>query len=248
MISSRVKPYRFYIGSTTDYVRRKAVHTLRLKKNIHHSRMMQAHCNKYGLEDLKFEVLEIIRNAEFLLIAEQSFINMFMPPFNSSLTAKNNLGIKLGPQSAQHRKRISTANTGRIVKESTRELRRKKLYKYTIQGDLIKTYNSLTEAREIEGANVMISTMRDPTSNGFVWVNDFAKIPNFQSLAERLKKAEKKLCKPVLQLDKDRRVLSEYESAKEASRQTGVHPSKICMVASGKRLFAGGFIWDFKEN
>lgn len=246
-ISSIVKPHRFYIGSTSNYSQRKTVHGFRLKNNKHHSKMMQAHYNKYGLEDLKFEILQVVEVSDLLLIAEQYFMDMLKPFFNSSPTAKNTLGIKLRPRSEEHKRKISEATKGKIISEATRQLRRKKLYKYSINGELLNVYNSLTEAMVIEGKSFCISSKRDPTSQGFVWVNNLSKIPDFELLKIRLADAVKTTWKPVLQLDKNGNFISEFESAREAWRQTGVQPSKISTVASGKRQFAGGFIWKYKN-
>lgn len=52
----------------------------------------------------------------------------------------------------------------------------------------------------------------------------------------------------VIQLTKDGKIIKEYSSITEASRQTGVNKSCICNVCKGKkqRKSAGGFIWKYK--
>ena len=54
--------------------------------------------------------------------------------------------------------------------------------------------------------------------------------------------------KAVLQLSPDGTVVAEYPSAAEAERKTGIHFANISYCCYGKRKFAGGFRWAFKEN
>lgn len=61
--------------------------------------------------------------------------------------------------------------------------------------------------------------------------------------------------KAVIQLSKDGKIIAEYKSASEASRQTGINRGNICKVSNhyiskeGKRsLTAGGYKWEWKSN
>ena len=54
--------------------------------------------------------------------------------------------------------------------------------------------------------------------------------------------------KAVVQLTLDGRFIAEYESASEASRQTGFNRGHICEVARGKRPTANGFLWRWKSE
>ena len=56
-----------------------------------------------------------------------------------------------------------------------------------------------------------------------------------------------KTSKAVLMFSKDGELIDEYHSLHSASRETGVSPSKICVVCKNKRKTAGGFIWKYKE-
>ena len=53
--------------------------------------------------------------------------------------------------------------------------------------------------------------------------------------------------KPVIQLTLDGCFVNEYESASEASRQTGFNRGHICDCARGERPMAHGFLWRWKE-
>ena len=51
--------------------------------------------------------------------------------------------------------------------------------------------------------------------------------------------------KSVIQYTKDYVFVAEYESAKEAERQTGIWQSNISLCCKGKVKSAGGFIWRY---
>jgi group I intron endonuclease len=81
-IYSKSKPERFYIGSSVNLKIRKTHHFL--KYNKHHSQKLQNHYNKYGKDDLVFEVLEYVEKVN-LDAVEQFYIDELKPYFNESL-------------------------------------------------------------------------------------------------------------------------------------------------------------------
>ena len=52
----------------------------------------------------------------------------------------------------------------------------------------------------------------------------------------------------VLQFTKDGIFVAEYESAREASRQTGVHHGQLIWCCNNKLKTAGGYVWKYKED
>lgn len=59
----------------------------------------------------------------------------------------------------------------------------------------------------------------------------------------------KSVSKPVMQYAKDGSFIKEYESAKEACRQTGINSSHISECCQGKRYkTVGGYVWKFKKE
>ena len=53
--------------------------------------------------------------------------------------------------------------------------------------------------------------------------------------------------KPVLQYSKTGEFIAEYQSIREAERQTGCKSESVCRCCKGNRKSAGGFIWRYKE-
>lgn len=56
------------------------------------------------------------------------------------------------------------------------------------------------------------------------------------------------LSKAVIQLSSTGVYVAEYESAREASRKTGINYGNIASVLTGKRISAGGYRWKHKED
>ena len=59
----------------------------------------------------------------------------------------------------------------------------------------------------------------------------------------RTKRAAEKLSKKVIQLDLNDNVLNEFESMRQAERETGVPRSNISSCCNGKRKSAGDYKW-----
>lgn len=80
-ISSITQPEKKYIGSAKNLQQRKARHFRDLAKNKHHSGKLQNHYNKYGVKDLKFDVLLLVPNDQ-LLYWEELALKYFVWYFN----------------------------------------------------------------------------------------------------------------------------------------------------------------------
>jgi len=92
-IQSKTNSDRIYIGSSKDISDRWRLHISDLRKNRHHSIKLQRHYNKYGEEDLRFEILNEC-NLDNLIKKEQCYLNVFQPYFNICKIAKSRLGVK----------------------------------------------------------------------------------------------------------------------------------------------------------
>jgi group I intron endonuclease len=127
-IQSKSRPERIYIGSAVNVLRRWSDHRRLLSKNKHHSPILQNHYNKYGLDDLDFEIIEsenYIDNKQ-LLAREQTWIirfqynNTWKPFFNVNEVAGNRTGAIL---SIETLKKMSDSLKGKKWKDDEREMR-----------------------------------------------------------------------------------------------------------------------------
>lgn len=115
IIQSIAKPERVYVGSATDYYGRIKMHRSLLKRNKHHSPILQYHFNKYGEDDLVYEILESrdYVDVNHLLAREQSWYYRFkyndklIPYFNVNKIAGTTLGYR---HTAESLKKISDAS------------------------------------------------------------------------------------------------------------------------------------------
>lgn len=249
VIESISKPERFYIGSAVDFTRRMSIHTSGLRRNKHHSRTLQRHYNKYGMSDLRFEILELVPHREDLLTVEQTYLDVFQPFYNTSPTAGSRLGSKSGPLSEAHKKRLSECNKGKIVTEHFMDTHRVKIQKYSIYGEYIKTYRSGVDAGIAEGCVVKPTSIKNITAGGFVWVRFGDPLPDFEAIRKQLVDCRRVLCKQVLQIDRSGIVVNEFDGVRIACKKTGIDHRSISQVASGSKIrkTAGGFIWKYKE-
>ena len=125
-----------YIGSTANLSGRKKKHLADLRRQHHHSNILQYAYNKYGELSFTFEIVEAVQNLEQLLLREQFYLDLYKPEYNVSLVAneKTRLGMKSSPAhiakmkaalmdragtnkgmtfSKQHKQRIGDANKGK---------------------------------------------------------------------------------------------------------------------------------------
>lgn len=117
---------KFYIGSTIHFNTRKREHIYALKNKIHRNNLLQRAWDKYGEENFKFEILEILNtkaDLKEILAAEQKYLDLFTPfyreiGYNLNPVAGSNLGFKM-PEAAKEKLKI--INTGKRHSIETRE-------------------------------------------------------------------------------------------------------------------------------
>lgn len=113
---------KFYIGSSVDLQKRKREHFRFLNKNSHGNNLLQKQYNKYGNNNLIFEILENI-DCEKLIEAEQKYLDLYYDNQKQCLnlcpTARNMLGFKFSDESKQKMsKSWSTLRKDNLIKQS----------------------------------------------------------------------------------------------------------------------------------
>lgn len=97
---------KFYLGSTINLNKRKLKHFRELRKNSHHSILLQRAVNKYGIENFKFIIIETSFNhieREQELLDKLNFKNMY----NVSVCATGGDFIKNHPNRKEIIKRAT---------------------------------------------------------------------------------------------------------------------------------------------
>ncbi len=118
----------YYIGSSVDINKRFIRHKTDLKHNNHGNIYLQRIHNKYGIDNLSFEIIEYVGNKNNLIAREQYYFDILKPEYNLQKIAGSNLGYK---PSAETRKKISKALKGRKGHPCSEKTKRKfsELYK-----------------------------------------------------------------------------------------------------------------------
>jgi group I intron endonuclease len=68
---------KIYIGSSSNFCKRWNGHITCLRKNKHHSPHLQNAWNKYGEENFKFEIVEVVEDFNKLFEREQYYIDLY---------------------------------------------------------------------------------------------------------------------------------------------------------------------------
>ena len=119
----------------------------------------------------------------------------------------------------------------------------KKIRCYSRDGRYIKTYYSYQEAFKETGAHpsMIVRCLRNEcvSSGGFVWREN---VGSYNDII--VPRRYEKNFSAVLQIDDSGDVVAEYESIKEARKQTGI--SDISAACRGARKKAGWYFWKYK--
>lgn len=97
-----------YVGSAENLNRRWYKHIWRLKRNEHHSIILQRAFNKYGINSFIFEVLEFTE-INCLIEREQIWIEKLKPQYNVCPTAGSSKGFK---HSEETKEKLRIMNLG----------------------------------------------------------------------------------------------------------------------------------------
>jgi len=113
-----------YIGSTTNFKTRVRQHRWKLKNKKHPSKLLQNHYLTQQENEFQFIILEIIENANDLLVREQYFMDSLESNYNTAKKAGSNLGVKHSDETRKKLSIIGIGNkngTGTIWKEEAKQ-------------------------------------------------------------------------------------------------------------------------------
>lgn len=227
-----------------DIKRRWRQHRHLLLGAKHHSIKLQRHCNKYGMDDLEFDIL-LICDKWSLIDREQFFIDLMNPWFNVCPTAGSNLGRKMSAESCAKMSRLQRGiprpwRKGIKASEETREKLRK-----ASSGRHPSTESIEKRAAKMRGRKRSAEAI-EKSRLARLGYHPSEETKKKLSVANMGKKP-KNCMKPILQISKDGSFIAEWESTAEVRRVLGIMEPNISKVLHGVRRYAGGFIWKFKD-
>jgi hypothetical protein len=122
----------------------------------------------------------------------------------------------------------------------------RKIKQYSLDGNLIKEYNSIAEASKdiniSKGCIQCVLLNKGKTAAGFIWKYAEDETPISQNITINTNIGRK-----VCQYDLNMNLINVYESTADASRKVNIHKNNIWGVITNFRKTAGGFIWKYLE-
>lgn len=244
---------KFYIGSAVNFNNRIRLHKSNFNKQKHNNHF-QNFVNKYGIDTLVFEIIELVLDIDNLLIREQCYLDLLKPylkevGFNISPLAGSTLGVKM-PQS--HKDATSERMKGkqyRLGQKATEDT------KLLISENSIKFWAENPDKKKEMGNK--ISKLKKGVPQ---WVDK--PHPNLgkespckgqkrdtefcENLSKRMtennpmkgkpvsaKRKEQqsiRLSKPVYQIDNENNIIKEFKSCKEAQLHLGLSKGSVSRV------------------
>lgn len=207
-----------YIGQSVDIQQRWSKHLSTFNGEHTPDYKIYRAFKKYGLQNFTFEIIEECEQQQLdeREIYWINFYDSFEKGYNMSLGGKACNGTN-----------------------------DKKVYQYSLEGNLIGEYKSAHEASRI--LNIQFTNIckvcrgERKSAGGFAWSY------NKENKIEKIK-TKRTGDGTVLQYTKDGQLIAEYPTAKAACRETGISDTTIGLVCKGKGKTAGGFVWRYKND
>lgn len=153
--------------------------------------------------------------------------------------------------SAEHKEKIRITSIGR--RYPNRKVPQSlfvKIAQYSLEGELIKIWDSVDDAKKATGAKHPGSVAKGyrETSGGFIW-----RYPNNNGYADNnitiIKKCNYTFRpKKIEQYSLDNNLIKVWSNLTEASKECRISKSSISFCANGKTKSTNGFIWKFVDK
>jgi group I intron endonuclease len=241
-ISHINKPDAFYIGSASGnrkvkdcqkgFYRRFLEHLHFLEHKSHNSRYLQNVVNKYGIEGIRFEILEIVETEDrnIILEREQYYLDSLNPTYNSSKTAR----CPTVAYTAERKKATSIRMKGKKLPATVYNDIRVPVYQFDKQGKFLKKYNSIQEASDktkTDRASISNSASgKRKSAGGYLWSYNSAILIEHKPL--------------IYQYTLEDHFVKTFDTLEEIKKEFSINTSTaIRNCFSGKQKQAYGFKW-----
>ena len=233
---------KIYIGLSSDIYKRWKTHRMMLNRGKHINDHLQSAWNEYGENSFDFFIIEKISfdNKNKMKTRERYWIKKYKSNNNSfgyNMTSGGDGVRDLDPISLE---KIS-------ISESI-----KPVVQITLDGEYVQRFRNSAKAEEFfnkpNNTNIWCCCSKYygfKTAYGFIWMFEEDYIKNGVDLKYHEKISANK--KAVIQMSMGGEYIAEYESAREAERQTGIGYKMISRVCVGEREYTHGFRFKFKE-
>lgn len=257
------KNEKLYIGSSCNLKKRKSSHFLLLRKNKHHSKKLQNAYNKYGADSFIFEVLEICSKENILLIEQQYLdkYDVYKKGYNMSNIANrpshtnSRESIKKGIETRrkngnfkfteEHKENISIAlKNSESFQKKIREIannRKKEVYQYNSQGELIDVFSCAEEASLKTGIykRLIVKNLNKIQVHTHNFL--FSYFSDFKTASFKKERPTPKV-KYINMYDLNGNFIKQYNSAKEYGLEYNYNSDQISRYIKKQSTFKGHLI------
>ena len=221
---------KFYIGSTKNLYKRSREHYSKLNTGKHPNLKLMNSIKKYGIDNFKFEALEINCKIDDLLMLEGYFIYNLKPEYNID-------EVNLSGE------RICSDSTRKLIGEKSKQKfidnpELKNIFKQSI-GTIAGWNKGMTGIYSEETLKKMSASAKK---------NGLAKSKKeLERLLNGAKKSNEKRKKKILQLDLDMNLIKEWDSMNDAARFYNAHNAGNIHTACRKGIRLYNSFWRVKE-
>lgn len=226
LITNKINNKR-YVGLSNNIKRRISEHFSPKNKTTKNALLYKAF-RKYGAENFKVDILEVVENVIDLPEREIHWIALINPEYNIS---KGGVG---NSRPISDKTRMALKESGKKQWHLKSEAEKQKVIKNNLRGPKYNHLVSLLTRNKLRAANLGKKQSKETISKR----------------AEKLKVSalnNKNGNKPVVAI-KDGLVVKIYESVKIAASLLGVHPSGITHTLKGQQKSCAGFEWIYLIN
>jgi len=229
-------PNKIYIGKTKNPKDRKYHHNKKYGKYISYNIIDQI----YSLEHKDWKPIETMWI--------QSFIGWGFDVINEKKEGGSG-SSKWTQKQKNNRKGKGIGKRKTWNKQPNHPNISKPILQYDLEGNFIKEWESITEAKQWLGSGDIQSCVngKQKQAGGYQWFNKIEKGCIYPNPYERTRSDGGKVrCRPIIQLDLQNNFIQEFESAAQAARVLGFNQPDIQACCSGKIKTSKGFIWKYK--
>jgi group I intron endonuclease len=258
---------KIYIGSAVCIKQRFIQHKSDLEKQKHNKRL-QNFVNKYGIEVLKFNIVELVLDVNDLISREQFWIDYYESwrskrGFNICKVAGSTLGLKMtdSHKDACRKRMIGNKHSeGRKwTEEEKKEIgeRSKQFWKNnpSKKENMVKTLSEQRKGKPqwVDTPHPMLGKFGEDNPNyGKKRTKEFCELMRKRALEnngmkgvklpqERINQISESKKKPVALIDDEGNILKEYESQKEATIELELTQGAVARVCKGEYKQTKGY-------
>ena len=230
---------KVYIGQTRTTIESRWSNHINTAEKEYRTSVLYKAIKKHGIQNFHIqEILKVQNESKDILILELNELEKMYIKKYQTLTVQNGYNIE----------------NGGVVKEN----RYKKVHKYSLDGELVCTYESIQEASKCMNCNnqgiIDVCKGRKQHFKGFVWryendsfykyCVDFPLDNNVDSAIQHKFSYKKVNC-----YTKDNNYICTYDSLEDARKAVGLKNSyNITNVCQKRRNYAGGYKWFYSDD